>query len=220
MVPLLATTATFRPLLTAGIMALWSASCRGKRHGVGTGGERGTERRGERKGPTNGTGNRQGTSKGEADKYEEDNGECKRKIHRWWGTRRSTGSSTGEEVPIRFGTYNIRNGRNGGLESALRVMAQANIDLGILQETKCTEVIYTRESSGYSVVATDAPSRHRSGVAVFYRPSPLFAVEAVRQFGPNVVSFQLAMEARRWYIIGCYLSLNLRGHRKQLTWLR
>ena len=87
-------------------------------------------------------------------------------------------------------------------------MSQANMDLGIFQETKCTEGIYTRESDGYRVVATDAPSRHRGGVAIFYRPSPLFAVEAVRQFGPNVVSFQLATVARRWYIIGCYLSPN------------
>ena len=80
------------------------------------------------------------------------------------------------------------------------------MDLCIFQENKCTEGIYTRESAGYIVVATDAPSRHRGGVAVFYRPSPLFAVEAVRQFGPNVVSFQLATGARRWYIIGCYLA--------------
>ena len=42
-----------------------------------------------------------------------------------------TRCSTKEEVPIKFGTYNIRNGRNGGLESALRGMAQANIDLGV-----------------------------------------------------------------------------------------
>ena len=41
-------------------------------------------------------------------------------------------------MSIKFGTYNIRNGRNGGLEAALRGMAQANIDLGVLQETKCT----------------------------------------------------------------------------------
>ena len=39
----------------------------------------------------------------------------------------------GGGVPIRFSTYNIRNGRNGGLESELRGMAQANIDLGIFQ---------------------------------------------------------------------------------------
>ena len=69
-------------------------------------------------------------------------------------------------MPIRFVTYNIRNGRNGGLESELRGMAQNNMDLDIFQETKCTEGIYTRESDGYSVVTTDAPSQHRGGVAL------------------------------------------------------
>ena len=97
-------------------------------------------------------------AKGEADRYEEDNRERKVKSNRWWGTRRRTRSSTGDEVPIRFGTYNIWNRRNGGLESALRGMAQANMDLVIFQEKKCTEGIYTRESAGYSVIATDAPS--------------------------------------------------------------
>ena len=92
-------------------------------------------------------------------------------------------------MPIRFGTYNIRNGRNGGLESALRGMSQANMDLGIFQETKCTDGIYTCESAGYCVFATDAPSQHRGGVTLFYRPSPLFEVEAVREYGPNVLIF-------------------------------
>ena len=81
-----------------------------------------------------------------------------------------TRGSTKEEVPIKFSTYNIRNGRNRGLKSALRGMAQANIDLGVFQETKCTNRIYTRELAGYRVVATDAPSRHRGGVALFYKP--------------------------------------------------
>ena len=60
-------------------------------------------------------------------------------------------------MPIIFGTYNIRNGRNGGLEAALQGMSQANMDLGIFQETKLTDGIYTRGSAGYSVVATGAP---------------------------------------------------------------
>ena len=109
-------------------------------------------------------------------------------------------------MPIRFGTYNIRNRRNGGLESTLRVMSQANMYLGIFLEKKCTDGIYTHESAGYCVVATDAPSRHRGGVALFYRPSPLFAVEAVREYGSNVLSFELVTGELRWYIIGCYLT--------------
>ena len=100
-------------------------------------------------------------------------------------------------MSIRFGTYNIRNGRNRGLESALRGMHQANMDLGIFQEKKVTDGIYTHGSAGYSVVATDTPSRHRSRVAVFYRPAPHFAVEAVQKFGPNVAGFQMATGARR-----------------------
>ena len=147
-------------------------------------------------------------SKGDAGRSEEDNGDRKQKGACCWGTRWSTGSPIREGVPIIFGTYNIRNGCNGGLESALRGMAQANMDLGIFQETKCKDGIYTRASAGYRVVATDAPSQHRGRVAVLYRPSPIFAVEAVRQFGPNVVGFQLATGARWWYIIRCYLAPN------------
>ena len=63
-------------------------------------------------------------------------------------------------MPNKFGTYNIRNGRNGGLEAALRGRDQANMDLGVMQETKITDSVYTRVSAGYRVVATDAPSRH------------------------------------------------------------
>ena len=47
-------------------------------------------------------------------------------------------------------------------------MSQANMDLGILQETKITNGVYTRGSAGYNVIATDAPSRHRGVVALFY----------------------------------------------------
>ena len=54
----------------------------------------------------------------------------------------STGSRWGDmwEVvhTIHFGSYNIRNGPNGGLESALRRMYQANTDLSVFQDTKFT----------------------------------------------------------------------------------
>ena len=117
-------------------MALGSTSCLGQRHGVGTGGERVTERGGEQKGSTDRVGNGQGTARGEADGDEEVNREGKRKGNRWWRTLQSTKGCMREEVPIRFGTYIIRNRQNGVLESALRGMSQANIDLGIFQEKK------------------------------------------------------------------------------------
>ena len=109
-------------------------------------------------------------------------------------------------MPIRFGTYNIHNSRKGGLEAALQGMSQANMDLGILQETKLTDGIYTRGSAGYSVIATDAPSQHRGGVTLFDRSEPHLVVEAVEKFGPNVLGFQLATGARRWYIVGVYIA--------------
>ena len=43
---------------------------------------------------------------------------------------------------------------------------------------------------------------------MFYRMSPYYAVEAVQQFGPNILSFQLATGERRWYIIVFYLAPN------------
>ena len=147
-----------------------------------------------------------GTAEGEAGAIREGRGGQGEKRVRWSRMCRSNRKSTRGTVPIRFGTYNIRNGRNGGMESELRGMSQANTDLGIFQETKVTDSIYTRGSAGYSVVMTDAPSRHRGGVAVFHRPAPHFAVEAVQKFGTNVVGFQMATGARRWYIVGCYLA--------------
>ena len=54
-----------------------------------------------------------------------------------------TGQPTSRTVLIKFGTYNIRNGRNFGLESALRGMSLANMDLAIFQETELTDGIYT-----------------------------------------------------------------------------
>ena len=68
-------------------------------------------------------------------------------------------------------------------------MYQANMELGIFQNTKITNIVYTCGSAGYSVVATDAPSWHCGRFAVFYGMSPRFAMEAVQYFGPNVVGF-------------------------------
>ena len=78
---------------------------------------------------------------------------------------------------ICFGTYNIHNGRNKGLESTLRGMSQSDKDLGIFQEIKLTDRVYTCGSSGYSIVTMDAPRQQHSRVAVFYWPLPCYVVD-------------------------------------------
>ena len=99
---------------------------------------------------------------------------------------RSTGTYTRRRVMIRFGTYNIRNRRNGGLELALSGMYHANMYLVVFQETKITDGVYTRGSDGYSVVATDAPIRYSSKVAVFYRTGGISWWRPSRSLGPTL----------------------------------
>ncbi len=70
---------------------------------------------------------------------------------------------------ITIATWNILSGRNGGLEAEGRALNAANVDIAILQETKLTGRIYTRQTAGYSVLATNAPSDLQGGVSIFSR---------------------------------------------------
>ena len=127
-----------------------------------------------------------------------------------WSMGGSTGEGQGDRQgvvrPIRFKMYNIQNGLNSGLESALRRMSQAKMDTGIFQETNLTKSIYTRESSGYRVVAMEAPSAHSGGVAMFYRAEGHFSIEAIQTYRANIVRFQLASGNRQGLIVGWYLA--------------
>ena len=56
------------------------------------------------------------------------------------------------------------------------------------------------------VVASESPSTHSGGIAVFYCAAEHFSVEALQLHGTNVASFQLASGIQKWYIVGCYLA--------------
>ena len=84
---------------------------------MGKGGGRRPEQGRERTGGAGETGNVQVTEMGKSGRGEEANGEGKEKGYRWWGAFKRTRGSTKED------TYNIRNGRNGGLELVLRGMS-------------------------------------------------------------------------------------------------
>ena len=78
----------------------------------------------------------------------EGTGGWSQKVVLWLRMCQSNGIPTREKVLIRFSTYNICNGRNGEFYSELREMSQVNMDLGIFQETKVLDRIYTHRLSG------------------------------------------------------------------------
>ncbi len=78
---------------------------------------------------------------------------------------------------ITVASWNIRNGCNGGLESALRAMEAMGIDLGVFLETKLTGGIYTRNLSEISVLVSNDPSMHQGGIALFWRANQAYNVK-------------------------------------------
>ena len=58
----------------------------------------------------------------------------------WW----RGGVSDKKVEVVHFGNYKIQNGCNGDLESESRGMSQANVDLGLLQETNITDGVYAQ----------------------------------------------------------------------------
>ena len=84
------------------------------------------------------------------------------------GHKRGGGGQTGGDMVtfIRFETYNYHNGINEGLYSALWLMAQANLDLWVFQDTKFMDRIHTGESEGKCSLATDALIWNCGGASV------------------------------------------------------
>ena len=113
----------------------------------------------------------------------------------WWG-------SWEEVCRIRFGLYNICNGRNGGPELALQGMSQDNVDIGLFQETKVTGGIYTRYLVGYRVAVTVAPRLYHGAIAIFYCEADHFTLEALCLHILNFVSLHLAAGLQRWHVVG------------------
>jgi hypothetical protein len=120
-------------------------------------------------------------------------------------TRTCSPSRPDGSGPVAIALFNIRSGRNGGLEAALRAMDQLGVDIGFLVETKLTGGIYTRHSLGYDVLASTAMSSSSGGIALFWRGNILYKVEETRIWGPNVISLHLMMGSTRFFVVGCYI---------------
>ncbi len=61
----------------------------------------------------------------------------------------------GDSGTITVVLWNICDGRNGGLEGATKGMNATAVDVALFQEAKLTGDFYTKNSSGYTIAATD-----------------------------------------------------------------
>ena len=66
---------------------------------------------------------------------------------------------------------------------------KGKVDVGVLQETKLIDKVYTRESRGFWVTVTEAPRAHHGGVAVFYHEAEHFSIEELCLNGLDVIIF-------------------------------
>jgi hypothetical protein len=84
-------------------------------------------------------------------------------------------------------------------------LTATEVDCGVLTETKITDNMYTRFSSGYNVFTLNAISVRQGGIAFFWKDNNLYEIEETKICGPNVLSFELVTGATHFYIVGAYL---------------
>jgi len=106
---------------------------------------------------------------------------------------------------ISLAAWNIHSRLGGGLEAACRSPAGLDVSIAVLQATKVANGLHICFSSGYSVIASKAISRHRRGVALVWREGNAYEVEETRFYGPNVMTFQLVTGADQYYVVRCYI---------------
>ncbi len=59
--------------------------------------------------------------------------------------------------------------------------------------------------SGYSIVASDAPSMHQGGIALFWRANKTYEVKDWCIRKPSVLSFVVVTGNQCFYVLGCYI---------------
>ena len=110
---------------------------------------------------------------------------------------------------IAVATYNIRDGRNGGLLSVARAFDHTNVDVAVVQEVKLKNPKFApRTGFGYQIHTTAAGSGSCGGVSLLVRENGPFSVEEVKVWGENVLSFELQVgegDKEQWHCVGAYL---------------
>jgi len=115
----------------------------------------------------------------------------------------------GNETPmhITITTYNVVSARKERLLTALRAMADLNMDIAVLTETKLDSGRHTKQGFGYHVFATAATGPSQGGTALVWRTGlHHWTLEGMRALSANSISATLVSGKNRWLLLGTYLA--------------
>ena len=82
---------------------------------------------------------------------------------------------SGDSGTFSIATWNIRCGRNLGLASAAKGLAQMGVGCALLTEVKITDDRYTKFVSGYKIISSKATSHNQGGIALLWKESHQFS---------------------------------------------
>ena len=97
--------------------------------------------------------------------------------------------------------YNIHNWRYGGINSELRVIVQANMDLGVLYKTKITTNVYMRRSLDYNMLVSEAPRKHQGEGRTLLPLLTQLSDHGEPVLCTHVFIFHMLMCQKRWFSV-------------------
>jgi hypothetical protein len=116
---------------------------------------------------------------------------------------------SGDSGTFSIATWNIRCGQNLGLASAAKGLAQMGIGAAILTEMKITDNQYPKLTLGYKVISSKATTNKQGGIALVWKEGhSSFEVETACVVTPNLLTFELVMGYKRFYVMGIYIPPN------------
>jgi hypothetical protein len=116
---------------------------------------------------------------------------------------------SGDSGMFLIATWNIRCGRNLGLASAAKRLAQMGIGAAILMGMKIRNDWYPKLTLGYKVILSKATTNKQGWIALVWKEGhSSFEVEAACVVTPNLLTFQLVTGYERFYVMGIYIPPN------------
>jgi hypothetical protein len=111
--------------------------------------------------------------------------------------------SLGGRGAFTLAAWNICCGRNVGLSSVAKGLAQMGVGLVVLMETKVIDDHHPRLALGSKILALKAASHNQGGIALLWKENHGgYEVESARIVTPNHLMFQLVTGDAQFYCMG------------------